>query len=54
MLARNLSNKELGLAMQVGEETVKLQVKNLFAKFDAGTRKGGVARTPPGPAGIRA
>jgi LuxR family maltose regulon positive regulatory protein len=39
LLARNLSNKEIGLAMQVGEETIKWHMKNLFAKLDAGTRK---------------
>jgi LuxR family maltose regulon positive regulatory protein len=39
LLARNLSNKEIGLAMQVGEETIKWHLKNLFAKLDAGTRK---------------
>ncbi|MDE2455589.1 MAG: helix-turn-helix transcriptional regulator, partial [Burkholderiales bacterium] len=39
LLARNLSNKEIGLAMQVGETTVKWHMKNLFAKLDAGTRK---------------
>src|SRR5206468_10024821 len=33
LLARNLSNKEIGLAMQVGEETIKWHVKNLFAKL---------------------
>ncbi|WP_169805115.1 response regulator transcription factor, partial [Variovorax boronicumulans] len=38
LLARNLSNKEIGRAMQVGETTVKWHVKNLFAKLDAGTR----------------
>jgi diaminopimelate decarboxylase len=36
LLARNLSNKEIGLAMQVGEETIKWHMKNLFAKLDAG------------------
>ena len=55
LLARNLSNKEIGLAMQVGEETIKWHMKNLFAKLDAGTRKqvvqrarilGLLARTP--------
>ncbi|MDE2394504.1 MAG: LuxR family transcriptional regulator, partial [Burkholderiales bacterium] len=30
LLARNLSNKEIGLAMQVGEETIKWHLKNLF------------------------
>jgi len=44
LLARNLSNKEIARAMQVGEETVKWHVKNLFAKLDAGTRKQVVAR----------
>ena len=44
LAARNLSNKEIGLAMQVGEETVKWHMKNLFAKLDAGTRKQVVSR----------
>jgi LuxR family maltose regulon positive regulatory protein len=44
LLARSLSNKEIGLAMQVGEETIKWHVKNLFAKLDAGTRKQVVSR----------
>lgn len=44
LLARNLTNKEIALAMQVGEETIKWHVKNLFAKLDAGTRKQVVAR----------
>ena len=44
LLARNLSNKEIGRALQVGETTVKWHVKNLFAKLDAGTRKQVVQR----------
>jgi LuxR family maltose regulon positive regulatory protein len=44
LLARNLSNKEIGLALQVGEQTVKWHVKNLFAKLDAGSRKQVVSR----------
>jgi LuxR family maltose regulon positive regulatory protein len=44
LLARNLSNKEIGLAMQVGEETIKWHMKNLLAKLDAGTRKQVVSR----------
>ncbi len=44
LLARNLSNKEVGLAMQVGAETIKWHLKNLFAKLDAGTRKQVVQR----------
>lgn len=44
LLARNLSNKEIALALQVVEETIKWHVKNLFAKLDAGTRKQVVSR----------
>ena len=44
LLARNLSNKEIGRAMQVSETTVKWHVKNLLAKLDAGTRKEVVVR----------
>lgn len=44
LLARSLSNKEIGLAMQVGAETIKWHVKNLFTKLDAGTRKQVVQR----------
>jgi LuxR family maltose regulon positive regulatory protein len=44
LLARSLSNKEIGLALQVGEATIKWHVKNLFAKLDAGTRKQVVQR----------
>jgi LuxR family maltose regulon positive regulatory protein len=44
LLSRSLSNKEIGRAMQVGEETIKWHVKNLFAKLDAGTRKQVVSR----------
>ncbi len=39
LLARNLSNKEIGRVLQVGEETVKWHVKNLFSKLDVGARK---------------
>lgn len=39
LLARNLSNKEVALAMAIGEETVKWHLKNLFRKLNAGTRK---------------
>lgn len=44
LLARNLSNKEIGRVMQVGETTVKWHVKNLLAKLDAATRKEVVVR----------
>ncbi len=39
LLAHNLSNKQIALALGVGEETVKWHLKNLFGKFQAGTRK---------------
>jgi LuxR family maltose regulon positive regulatory protein len=39
LLARNLSNKEIGTAMGVGEETVKWHLKNLFGKLSAASRK---------------
>ena len=44
LLARNLSNKEIALAMEVGEETVKWHLKNLFGKLSAGNRKHVVRR----------
>ena len=39
LLARSLSNKQIAQALSVGEETVKWHVKNLFGKFQAGTRR---------------
>jgi LuxR family maltose regulon positive regulatory protein len=44
LLSRNLSNKEIARAMQIGEETIKWHLKNLFGKLDAGTRKQVVRR----------
>ena len=44
LLARNLSNKQIALAQDVGEETVKWHLKNLFGKFRVGTRKHVVER----------
>ncbi len=44
LVSEGLSNKEIALAMQVGEETIKWHVKNLFAKLNAGTRKQVVQR----------
>ncbi|WP_346432435.1 LuxR C-terminal-related transcriptional regulator [Crenobacter oryzisoli] len=43
-LARNLSNKEIAMAMSVSEETVKWHLKNLFGKLDVGSRKQVVRR----------
>ena len=39
LLAGNLSNKQIALALDVGDETVKWHMKNLFSKLDAGNRK---------------
>ncbi len=39
LLARNMSNKEIALAMEIGGETVKWHLKNLFDKLDAANRK---------------
>jgi LuxR family transcriptional regulator, maltose regulon positive regulatory protein len=39
LLARNLTNKEIGRAVQAGETTIKWHVSNLLGKLDAGTRK---------------
>lgn len=44
LLARSLSNKEIGLTMNIHEDTVKWHVKNLFAKLSAGNRKQVVSR----------
>jgi LuxR family maltose regulon positive regulatory protein len=44
LLARNLSNKEIAVAMTVGEGTVKWHLKNLFGKLDASSRKHAVRR----------
>ncbi len=39
LLAGNMSNKQIALAMDVSSETVKWHLKNLFGKLNAGTRK---------------
>ena len=44
LISRNLSNKEIALAMGIGEQTIKWHVKNLFNKLDAANRKHAVAR----------
>lgn len=44
LLAGKLSNKEIALAMDVSDETVKWHLKNLFNKLDAGSRKHLLAR----------
>jgi len=44
LLSRNLSNKEIAQAMDIGEQTIKWHVKNLFQKLNAASRKHAVAR----------
>ncbi|MFV0385333.1 response regulator transcription factor [Paracoccus sp. (in: a-proteobacteria)] len=44
LLSRNLSNKEIGRALDIHEDTVKWHMKNLFAKLNAGSRKQVVTR----------
>jgi LuxR family maltose regulon positive regulatory protein len=44
LLAQNLSNKEIALAMDIGEQTIKWHVKNLFTKLGGLNRKHAVAR----------
>jgi len=39
LLAGNLSNKQIALAMGVTDETVKWHLKNLFGKLNAGSRE---------------
>ena len=39
LLASNMSNKQIALAMGVSSETIKWHVKNLFGKLNAGTRR---------------
>lgn len=39
LLAGHLSNKQIALALDVGDETVKWHLKNLFNKLDAGNRR---------------
>ena len=43
-LTRHMTNKEIGNAMNIGEETVKWHLKNMYGKLHAGTRKHVVAR----------
>jgi LuxR family maltose regulon positive regulatory protein len=43
-MSRALSNKEIALAMGIGEQTIKWHVKNLFGKLNAASRKHAVAR----------
>ncbi len=44
LLAQNLSNKEIAIAIDLSEQTVKWHLKNLFQKLDGANRKHTVAR----------
>jgi LuxR family maltose regulon positive regulatory protein len=44
LMSRNLSNKEIALAMGISEQTIKWHVKNLLHKLNAANRKHAVAR----------
>lgn len=44
LLARNFSNKEIASALDVGDETVKWHLKNIYNKLKAGSRKHAVTR----------
>jgi LuxR family maltose regulon positive regulatory protein len=39
LLASSLSNKQIALALGVGDETIKWHLKNVFGKLGAGTRR---------------
>ena len=39
LLANNMSNKQIAIALGVGAETVKWHLKNLFGKLYAANRK---------------
>jgi DNA-binding CsgD family transcriptional regulator len=44
LLALNYSNKEIAIALQVSDQTVKWHLKKIFGKLDAGSRKHAVTR----------
>jgi LuxR family maltose regulon positive regulatory protein len=44
LLTRHLTNKEIALALGIGQETVKWHLKNLFVKLDVASRKQIVCR----------
>jgi LuxR family transcriptional regulator, maltose regulon positive regulatory protein len=44
LLAGNLSNKKIALALGVGDQTIKWHLKNMFNKLQAGTRQHLIAR----------
>lgn len=44
LLSRHMTNKEIGNAINIGEETVKWHLKNIYGKLHAGTRKHVIVR----------
>lgn len=44
LLTHHMTNKEIGSSMNIGEETVKWHLKNMYGKLHAGTRKHVVVR----------
>lgn len=44
LLRKNFSNKQIASALNVGDETIKWHLKNLFGKLNAGSRKHAVDR----------
>lgn len=44
LVSRGLSNKEIARALNIGEQTIKWHMKNLFGKLNAASRKHMVAR----------
>jgi LuxR family maltose regulon positive regulatory protein len=42
LLANNMSNKQIGLTLDVRDETIKWHLKNLFGKLGVGTRRNAV------------
>lgn len=43
-LSKNMSNKEIARAMDIGEQTIKWHMKNLVSKLNAAGRKHAIAR----------
>ncbi len=44
LLAAGMANKEIARAMDIGEQTVKWHLKNIFAKLNAASRRHAVDR----------
>ena len=44
LLARNYTNKEIAISLEVSDQTVKWHLKQVFAKLEVGSRKQAVGR----------